>query len=80
MCRQHMFFDALSSADVVLQRMKCVNRTLKDVKLKGDPLSPEVRSIVAAAVIEHQIRCEEVIPFPSDYDPKQYPLNLSLRP
>ncbi len=73
-----MYYDALSNAETVLQRLKCINRTLSEQPLKGDPLSPEVRAAVNAALMEHQLRCEEVIPFPVDYDPNQYPLQFPL--
>ncbi len=76
MCRVNMFRDALNEGSRVLLRLQCINITLENTPLTVDPLSSECRSIVAAALLEHQIKCEEVISFPSDYDPNQYPFRF----
>ncbi len=78
MARKNFYYDALSSAEQVLQRMRCINQALLQVDLKTDPLSPEFRSVAATALMEHQIRCEEVIPFPVGYDPRQYTFGIHM--
>lgn len=53
-----LFNQAIVGADKVIRRLECITRELSERPPKTDPLSPEIRERVSAALDRHMAECE----------------------